>query len=479
MTATPPLRTATLPPPLTPEVRAGHVSEVISMPRASASGDSALHRIVIVGGGAGGLELATKLGNKLGKGTRAQIVLVDRSPSHLWKPLLHEVAAGSMDANTHQTDYVAQARWHHFEFQQGELRGLDRTAKCITVGAVFDEDADEVLPVRTLRYDTLVLAIGSMTNFFGVPGAAEHAISLDAVSEAEHFRRRLIFACMRAQNKLDKAPGVSGERPRVDVVIIGGGATGVELSAELRNTAQVFGAYGLHQLDGQRDIHLSIIEAGPRILAPLPERVATQTAKLLEQLNITVLTNERVTQIDTHAVHTANGKNLRADLIVWAAGIKVSSVLAEIGLPVNKLGQVPVLQTLQTELDPAIFVLGDCASCPWPQQNTTVPPRAQAAHQQASFLYGALQRRLRHQTLPNFQFHDHGSLISLGRFNTVGNLMGKLTGSTLLVEGMIARFLYVALYRAHLMALHGLLRMLLDTLAQWLRGKTVPRIKLH
>lgn len=486
MTATPALYdTAIAPVPIGPPVPLADLKSaeaqdaVVALPQAGVHTLHALHRIVIVGGGAGGLELATKLGDKIGRRGRAQVILVDRSPSHLWKPLLHEVAAGSMDANTHQTDYVAQARWHRFEFQQGELRGLNRDTRQITVGAVFDEDNDEVLPVRTLHYDTLVLAIGSMTNFFGVPGAEQYAVSLDAVSEAEQFRRRLIFACMRAQNKLDKAPGAPGERPRVDVVIIGAGATGVELSAELRNTAQVFGAYGLHQLDGQRDIHLSIVEAGPRILAPLPERVATQTAKLLEQLNVAVLTNERVTRIEANSVHTASGKNLRADLIVWAAGIKVSGVLAEIGLPVNKLGQVPVLQTLQTEIDPAIFVLGDCASCPWPAQNTTVPPRAQAAHQQASFLFGALQRRLAGQPLPTFQFHDHGSLISLGRFNTVGNLMGKLTGSTLLVEGMIARLLYVALYRAHLMALHGLLRMLLDTLAQWLRGKTVPRIKLH
>ncbi|MDP9109489.1 MAG: NAD(P)/FAD-dependent oxidoreductase [Pseudomonadota bacterium] len=479
MTATPHLRDAAAPPP-TPLTPTYSIHPERDAQRSTAlPGKQNLHRIVVVGGGAGGLELVTKLGDKLGKRDRAAVVLVDRSPSHLWKPLLHEVAAGSMDANTHQTDYVAQARWHHFEFQQGELCGLDRGAQQITVAAVYDEFGEEVLPVRTLGYDTLVLAIGSMTNFFGVPGAAQHAISLDAVSEAEHFRRRLIFSCMRAQNRLDKAGAAAGERPRVDVVIIGAGATGVELSAELRNTAQVFGAYGLHQLDGRRDIHLTIVEAGPRILAPLPERVAIETAKLLDQLNVTVLTDERVTEIAPHAVLTASGKSLRADLIVWAAGIKVSSVLGDVGLPVNRLGQVPVSQSLQTEIDPNIFVLGDCASCPWPQQNSTVPPRAQAAHQQASFLFGALQRRLANKPLPMFHFHDHGSLISLGRFNTVGNLMGKLTGSTLLVEGIIARLLYVALYRAHLMALHGLLRMLLDTLAQWLRGKTVPRIKLH
>lgn len=468
--------------PLTLRDSTGATPEAVPEFAAQPSGDSAgvrQHRIVIVGGGAGGLELATKLGNRLGRAGKAAIVLVDRAPPHLWKPLLHEVAAGSMDANTHQTDYVAQARWHRFEFQQGALEGLDRAAKQIVVAAVFDDEGEEVLPQRVLAYDTLVLAIGSMTNFFGVPGASQHAMSLDAVSEAEQFRRRLINACMRAQNKLAKTPAEIDARPRVDVVIIGAGATGVELSAELRNTAQVFGAYGLHKLDGRRDIHLTVVEAGPRILAPLPERVAIQTAKLLEQLNITVLTNERVTQVEANAVLTASGKRMRADLIVWAAGIKVAPILAEIGLSVNRLGQVTVNQSLQTELDPNIFALGDCASCQWPQQNSTVPPRAQAAHQQADFLFRALQLRLAGKALPQFQFHDHGSLISLGRFKAVGNLMGKLTGSTMLVEGFLARMLYVSLYRAHLMALHGFLRMVLDTLAQWLRGKTVPRIKLH
>ncbi|MFT5590640.1 MAG: NADH dehydrogenase [Bradyrhizobium sp.] len=438
--------------------------------------NAAVPRIVVVGGGAGGLELVTRLGQQLGKSGRAEIVLVDRSPSHLWKPLLHEVAAGSMDANTHQVDYVAQARWHHFEFQQGELRGLDRVRKQLSVAALTDDEGIEVLPARTLDFDTLVLAIGSMTNYFGVEGAATHAMALDALGQAEHFRRRLISACMRAQNTSAATPGVAS---RVDVVIVGGGATGVELAAELRNTAEVFGAYGLHHLDGQRDIHLTLVEAGPRILGPLPERVALQTSKLLQQLNVTVLTGEAVVKVEAHAVLTASGKSLPADLIVWSAGIKVAPILGELGLPVNRLGQVPVLDSLQTEIDPAIFAMGDCASCQWPEKNTTVPPRAQAAHQQASFLVDALRRQLDGKPLPAFGFRDHGSLVSLGRFTAVGNLMGKLTGKSLLIEGLLARLLYAALYRSHRMVLLGPTRMLLDLLAQWLRGKTVPRIKLH
>jgi NADH dehydrogenase len=445
--------------------------------RQGPSARNRLHRIVIVGGGAGGLELATRLGDKLHDAQRDHVVLVDRVATHLWKPLLHEVAAGSMDANAHQLEYIAQARWHHFEFQQGELINLDRTRKIITVAAVKDEEGVEILPQRDISYDTLVLAIGSTTNFFGVPGAAQYAIAVDTVADAEHFRRRMIAACMRAQNGLADI-GDQG-RPQVNIVIVGGGATGVELSAELRNTAEVLGAYGLHRLDPRRDIRITIIEAGPRILGPLPERLASETAGLLQQLGITILTDEKVTQMQQHAVLTASGKTLPADLTVWAGGIRVSKVLADIGLPVNKLGQVIVSQTLQTIIDPHIFAFGDCASCPWPEKGQSVPPRAQAAHQQAKFLYQALRRRLAGKPLPAFEYRDHGSLVSLSRFNTVGNLMGKLVGRTLLVEGKLARLLYVSLYRQHLMALHGLMRMLLDTLAQWLRRKSAPRVKLH
>ncbi len=433
-----------------------------------------VHQIVIVGGGAGGLELATRLGDKFGSTERAHVVLVDREATHLWKPLLHEVAAGSMDANTNQLEYVAQARWHHFEFQQGELMGLDRRNKHIVVAPVFDEEGIEILPQRELEYDTLVLAIGSVTNFFGVPGAAEHALAIDTLNQAERFRHRLIAACMRAQN----APDLPG-RSRVQIVIVGGGATGVELAAELRNTAQVLGAYGLHRLEPGRDIGITLVEAGPRILGPLPEEIAQATAGHLRALNIEILTGERISRIWPHVVVTASGKTLPADLTVWAGGIQVPRVLANLGLPVNKAGQVLVTQSLQTEIDPDIFALGDCASCPWPEKGAAVPPRAQAAHQEAKFMYQAVQCRLTGSALPPFRYHDHGSMISLSRFNTVGNLMGKLIGRSLRLEGRLARQLYVSLYRMHLIALHGTLRMMLETVAQWLLRKTAPRVKLH
>lgn len=431
------------------------------------------HRIVIVGGGAGGLQLATRLGDDMHRSGRAEVMLVDKSPTHLWKPLLHEVAAGSMDANAHQLEYAAQARWHHFEFQQGELIGLDRERKVITLSAVDDSEVGEILPQRQIGYDTLVLAIGSATNFFNTPGAEEYALALDSVEEAERFRRRLIATCIRVQSHVR-------EHPRhIDIVIIGGGATGVELSAELRSTAHILRSYGVHRLDPRRDVRITIIEAGPRILAPLPEKLALHTAQLLADLDIQIIANEKVTQVEADKVTTASGKVLPADMTVWAGGIRIPKVLDEVGLPTNKLGQVIVSQSLQTIVDPNIFAFGDCASCPWPEKGQAVPPRAQAAHQQAKFLYRALQRRLEGRAPGLFEYHDYGSLVSLGRFDTVGNLMGKVTGRSVWVGGKLARLIYLSLYRQHLKELHGFIRMAIDTVGHWLRRKTEPRIKLH
>ncbi|WP_277184678.1 NAD(P)/FAD-dependent oxidoreductase [Caballeronia sp. BR00000012568055] len=451
-----------------------------------------MHRFIIVGGGAGGLELATRLGDRFGSTDsktppKAQVTLVDRNPTHIWKPLLHEVAAGSMDPFTQELEYAAQAMWHGFEFQQGELVGVNRAQKRITIGALRDDEAGEILPERELEYDTLVIAIGSTTHYFGVDGAQENSIALDTVSQAELFRKRLIAACMRAEHFTPEpvAAGVEDEPgidpvPRIQVAIVGAGATGVELSAELRNTAQVLSAYGLHKLDPKHDIGIVLIEAGPRILPALQERVSTATAELLTKLGVKLLTGETVAHVARDSIRTASGKVIRADLTVWAAGIKAPSILSNLdGLTTNRLGQLIVRRTLQTENDENIFALGDCAACPWPGHERGVPPRAQAAHQQASFLFKAFERRMQGKPLPEYTYHDFGSLVSLGHYSAVGSLMGGLIGGNMLIEGLFARFMYMSLYRLHVAALHGYARMVLDTFAHWLRRSTAPRVKLH
>lgn len=438
----------------------------------SASGP---HRIVIVGGGAGGLELATRLGDTLGQRRRALVTLVDQSRTHLWKPLLHQVAAGSMDQNDHELDYLFQARWHHFQFRLGRMDGLDRERKEIHIAPTLDERGREVIPRRTVPYDTLVLAVGSTVNDFGTPGAAEHAIALDNPAQAALFHSRLLNACMRASAQ---------ERPlrpeQLHIAIIGAGATGVELAAELHNTTREVVAFGLEHIDPENDIKITLIEAAPRLLPALPERLSKTVHKLLEKLKVEVLMGERVTHVSEHGVRTANGREVPAELVVWAAGIKAPDFLKDLGgLETTRGNQLVVHPTLQSTRDPDIFAMGDCASCPWPEKQGTIPPRAQSAHQQASHLFRMLPRRLEGKPLEPFRYRDFGSLVSLGNFSTVGSLMGAITRGSWMIEGYFALLMYRSLYKMHEYALHGFTKVFLDTLARLITRRTEPHVKLH
>jgi NADH dehydrogenase len=430
-----------------------------------------VHRIVIVGGGAGGLELATQLGEKLGRPGRAQVTLVDRSRTHLWKPLLHEVAAGSMDIHAHQLDYLAQARWHRFTFVLGGLAGLDRQARCIEVAAVIDDEGVEILPSRRIAYDTLVIAIGSESNDFGTPGVRDNAFTIDNAWQAHLFHRRLVNTCFRANFAADGRV--------LNIAIVGAGATGVELAAELHNTLRVLTAYGLENFDPERQIHLSLVEAGPRLLPGLPEYIAGETRKTLDALGVDVLVNERVVEVLPDRLKTAAGREVRAEFTVWAAGIRCNEVLKDIdGLETNRLNQLVVRPTLQVTRDDNIFALGDCAAAPW-TKDRAVPPRAQAAHQQASHMLKTVRRRLDGKPPREFHYRDFGSLVSLGHYQTVGTLMGFATRGTVRIEGLVAKLFYLSLYRMHVWALHGFWRMALDTLARTIRSQTDPKVKLH
>ena len=445
------------------------------------------HRIVIVGGGAGGLPLATALGDRYGRDGPVQVTLVDRNATHVWKPLLHEVAAGRMDADAHDLDYLAIAHWHRFRFRQGALAGLDRGRREVTLAAVAGPDGEEILPRRTLPYDTLVICVGSVGNDFGVPGAAQHPISLDTLDDAERFHRRLLAVCVRADGR-----AAAGEAARVDIVIIGAGATGVELAAEIRQTTRAHAGYGLDHLDPARDIRITLIEASPRILPPLSERVAAAAAELLAKLDVDVRTGQRVTEIATDGVRTADGEFLPADLIVWAAGIMAPAVLRDLdGLEANRANQLVVTATLQTTRDPDVFAFGDCAAAPWLGHRAAagseasaeavrlLPPRAQVAHQQATLLVKSIKARLAGKPLPEFRFTDFGSLVSLGELSAVGTLMGALIGGSLLIHGLIARLMYTSLYKMHQVSIHGFVRVAFDTVGRFLRERLEPRVKLH
>lgn len=428
-------------------------------------------RIVIVGGGAGGLELATKLGNKLGKKGKANITLIDRNTTHLWKPLLHEIAVGTMDEGIDAVSYRGHANSHHFSFRVGTMIDIDRESRDVILAPIEDDEGVEVLPSTRISYDYLVIALGSISNDFNTPGVKEHCIFLDNPNQAYKFRTRLLNKCLRIQR-------IADEDDHVRIAIVGAGATGVELSAELHHAVHEIHNYGFNAVSNEH-LNITLIEAGPRILAALPERISTAAHSELVKLGVDIKLNTMITSANHEGLYTKDGQTIDADLIVWAAGIKVADFMANIaGLETNRINQLAVNQFLQTTLDARIFAIGDCAQFTNPD-GTRVPPRAQSAHQMASVCYTNLLAALTNKPMKVYKYTDHGSLISLASYSTVGSLMGNLGKGSLFIEGRVARIVYISLYRMHQMAIHGFFKtglvMLAGRINRWVR----PRLKLH
>ncbi|HGJ5883043.1 NAD(P)/FAD-dependent oxidoreductase [Arsenophonus sp.] len=428
-------------------------------------------KIIIVGGGAGGLELATKLGHKLGRKNKAEIILVDRNQSHLWKPLLHEVATGSLDDGVDALSYLAHARNHYFHFQLGCLTNINRENKTITLAEIHDKEGQLLVPERQLNFDILVMALGSVSNDFGTAGVKDHCIFLDNPQQAHRFHDEMLnlFLSYSVRHKTDE---------KINIAIVGGGATGVELSAELYNAIEQLTSYGFEGLDKEA-LNVTLVEAGERILPALPVRISTAAHHELTKLRVRVLTQTMVTSADRDGLNTKSGEKINADLMVWAAGIKAPDFMHQIGgLETNRINQLVVKSTLQTTLDNAIFAIGDCASCP-KKEGGFVPPRAQAAHQMATLCYKNILALLDHKALQEYVYKDHGSLVSLSRFSTVGSLMGNLVRGDMMVEGKIARIVYISLYRMHQIALHGYIKTGLMMVVGSINRIIRPRLKLH
>jgi NADH dehydrogenase len=236
----------------------------------------------------------------------------------------------------------------------------------------------------------------------------------------------------------------------------------------------------LHGAHPKEDIRLYVIEAADRILPALPPRLSEAAEGLLVDLGVIVCKSSRVAEVTERGVRLANGESIPAELVVWAAGVKAPDFLENLdGLETNRINQLVVRDTLQTTRDEHIFALGDCAACPWAGKEGNVPPRAQAAHQQASFLLQQLQWRIAGKPLHHWQYQDFGSLVSLGEYSTVGSLMGGLIGGSLTIQGYFARMMYLSLYKMHEYALHGPAKVALDTLARMITRRTEPHVKLH
>ncbi|NQZ30222.1 MAG: NAD(P)/FAD-dependent oxidoreductase [Oceanospirillaceae bacterium] len=430
-----------------------------------------MFKIVIVGGGAGGLELAAKLGKKLGKKKSAEIVLIDQNRSHIWKPLLHEVATGTLDSSTDGVVYHAHAAKHYYQFCLGRFTGLDPQAKTLTVAANYADDGLQLLPKREISYDLLVLAIGSQSNDFGTAGVKQHCHFLDSPKQAEKFHHALLNQFLRINQS-------ESPNERLSVSIVGAGATGVELSAELFNVSALVKAYNMPNMSADK-LEINLIEAGPRILAALPERISYAARKELSNLGVNVRENTRVKEATAEGYITSDDELIKADLMIWAAGIKVPDYIKELAVfELNHLNQIIVKPTLQASISDDIYVLGDCCGFQHPD-GSWVPPRAQSAHQMADTVRANIYATLQRNELQSFKYKDYGSLVSLSRFGAVGNLMGNLTKKSMFIEGHLARIMYISLYRMHQFAIHGWAKAILVIVAEKIAKVVRPKMKLH
>lgn len=429
-----------------------------------------MQTIVIVGGGAGGLELATSLGNKLGKRKKARVILVDKDRTHIWKPLLHELATGALDRSTDGVVYHAHAARHHYQFQLGTMTGMDAANKEIALAELHSDKGKLILPERKIPYDVLVMAVGSVSNDFGTPGVADNCYYLDSHKQAERFHQSMLDQFMRVHQ-----PSAEGQ---LKLAIVGGGATGVELSAELYHVADLMKMYELSDSSPQLP-EITLIEAGPRILPALPEKIAASARRELEKLGVTVMVNTRVTAVDENGFTTEGDKRIDAHISVWAAGVKAPDFIREIDIfETNRVGQILVKPTLQSTHDDQVFVIGDCCACQQPD-GSWVPPRAQSAHQMASLVYKNILLQRSEKPLKDYLYKDYGSLVNLSTYSTVGSLMGNLAKGSMFIEGHLARIVYVSLYRMHQIAIHGWFGGAAVWLAHKIGNTVKPKMKLH
>ncbi|WP_111980431.1 NAD(P)/FAD-dependent oxidoreductase [Algibacillus agarilyticus] len=430
-----------------------------------------MEKIIVIGGGAGGLELVTRLSRSLGKCKKAHIILVDRSRTHVWKPLLHEVAAGVIDKQSDGVEYGIHASRHGYEFQLGNVNQVDAHNKSLHLDPLLDDDGAEILPARTLTYDTLVIAAGSMSNDFGTPGVAEHAYFLDSLNQAERFHRALL-------NQLLKNDHEKSFVQKLRIAIVGGGATGTELAAQLHYIGNLAKSYGMPNMSADR-LSITIIEAGPRILPALPLRISNSAKSALFKINIEVKENTKVSEATSEGFVTDQGVVIPADLMVWAAGVKAPQFVQNIThVEHNRLGQIIVNEYLQAPNSDDLYVIGDSCGVEL-EDGSWVPPRAQSAHQMASTVATNLINADKNKAPKPFKYVDYGSLVHFSKYSTVGSLMGKLSNNNMFVEGRLAKLVYVSLYTFHLLAVHGKIKGVLTLMSRKVSSILGPKFKLH
>ncbi|CAI3941069.1 FAD-containing subunit (Ndh) (PDB:5NA4) [Commensalibacter communis] len=386
-------------------------------------------KIVVLGGGIAGIEFLVRINKKIDH-SRYELCLIDKNEFHTWKPMLHTFAAGSASLQEQGMSFLIQAKRHNFTFQPGEVSSIDTEAKEITLAPYIDQYGDEILPKRCVSYDYLVIALGSKANDFNTKGVNEHAYTIDDVGYALEFHHDLKKYIMQSTILHTKH----------HVVIVGAGATGIELAGEIAEMLQQASQYTDH--DFNKHIDLTVIQSGDRVLPGFQKNISKSVQKTMDDIGVKTLLSTRVTEVTKDHVVLDSGDTLPADQVVWTTGIKAIDVEGDIAnTERSKNAQFVTDEQFRLLNHDDIFVIGDCSS----RQKNPLAPTAQVARQQAIYLSANFVKLInKDSNIPAFVYKDYGSLISVGRYGSFGTF-----GHSTHVKGMLAYLAHTFLYRSH------------------------------
>jgi NADH dehydrogenase len=406
--------------------------------------------IVIVGGGFAGSAVARRL-EKLLKQDEAEIVLLSRENFTLFTPMLPEASGGALEL------------WHIVTPVRAELR---RTKFVLA-------DVTEIQPERsrltfhhaltglseTIDYDYLVLAIGSSTSTFGLPGVEEHAWAMKSLEDAAAVRNRLVWLLELA----DTLPQGDRRKGLLTVAIVGGGFTGVETAGEM---AEFFHSVLRFYPNIHRDeIRIVLVEAAPTLLLGLPAKMGQYSRRILERRGIEVVTGDGVASVEDSSLNLQSGRRIETETVVWSAGVRPSPMIAECGLPADKRGAVITRGDMRVEKYPNVWALGDCAAIP-DGEGGTYPMTAQHAIREGPHLADNIVAVLRGEPTKPFKYRSLGMMASLGARRAVAQLPGDRV-----LTGFPAWFLWRTYYLLRLPGWDRKVRVALD----WTLDLIFPR----
>ena len=429
--------------------------------RWNAEGRSDPFRVVIVGGGFAGLYTALELDRRLGHHRLLEIVVLDRRNYFLFPPLLPSVATGAIE--TRQVTYPFRRIFEATSvvFRKETVESIDLGARVIHTRADVDEKSTALH--RELRYDALVLAPGSDTQTFRTPGVAEHAFFMRELGDAVSVRNHIIdcFELAAQEQSAERRAAL------LRFVVVGGGPTGVELMAEIRDLIEHVLTVRYPEVSPE-EVDLVLVQSGAQILPGWHPTVVQHATEQLHALEVRMLTGRKVQSVSEFAVALDGGETLPTRTTVWCAGVKPAGLLGAVDLPKHPSGRIPVEEDLRVPGRPEVFVLGDASLCQ--HEGRSLPPLGQVAFQQGTHTGKNLARLIRGEPLTPFRYFNYGALVSVGEHFAAIDLMGVR------MSGALAWFIWRTLYLTKLVGFGNKVRVVLDWSLDLLVERSISQI---